>query len=188
MKMIVPILLVVAYLVIDYLNVLSFCGIKVERINDSMLAIFVENIIVVTIALLTYYYIDKQNVARQKNQEKSASLLLSSIYANCKENVELFDDSSIAEMLIKKTDFDKCISEDDPVRKLEASAFASENYVMEAFMNGIFTKEQMEQYMLMKSTYCKYMTLRTVLFDAPGMYGAAREDFDKAYSAGIANI
>jgi len=67
LPIIVLILMMLLYLIADYMNILDLVSLKTDRFNVGFFAVFVDNIIVLTIAVMTYYVIDKKAVYRQHN-------------------------------------------------------------------------------------------------------------------------
>ena len=151
----------------------------------DLFSLIVNNGIVILIAIITFIYIDRRNVKRMKNQEEVAKVFLLEVYKNCKETVELFDDDSIARLIVKKSDFDKTITADAPVKKLENSAFENESIVFDSFKEGVLSKDIFQAYIDMKQAFQKFMFTRITLFDAPEIWKPLRKSFLEKYSYGI---
>lgn len=154
----------------------------------DVISLVVNNSVIIIIALLTYHYIDRKSVIRQKNQEKIAKRLIKTVYDSCKENVDLLDDKWVEQLIIKKTDFDKPITDTDPTVKLENYAFTNEHIIMDAFQDGILSVELFNQYIEVKNAYKKYMNYRITFFDVPNLYNPLRQDFEDKYLQGKSSL
>ena len=97
----------------------------------------------------------------------------------------MFDDDSIARLIVKKSDFDKTITADAPVKKLENSAFENESIVFDSFKEGVLSKDIFQAYIDMKQAFQKFMFTRITLFDAPEIWKPLRKSFLEKYSYGI---
>ncbi len=154
----------------------------------NLISLIVNNVVIIALAIFAYFYIDKKNVKRLKNQEEVARVLLLSVYKNCKANVDLLDNQNAEKTIIKHTDFSKPINDNDPIKILERSAFENESEIVELFKNGAIEGDYLQSYMDMKSAYKLYMSMRIAFFDAPELYLPIRIDFDNKYRDGISKL
>lgn len=169
------------YLIADYMNILDLVSLKTDRFNVGFFAVFVDNIIVLTIAVMTYYVIDKKAVYRQHNQEEVAKAILKRICDRCKVTVDSFDDAVIAEAIIKKAKFNEVEDENSPVGKLNKNPFQNEEYLMNAFLDGVLEKNILVKYLEFKETYSDFVFLRITLFDYAPLYEEKKKKFLHKY-------
>ena len=151
----------------------------------DLFSLIVNNGVVIFIAIFTFVYIDRKNVKRMKNQEEAAKFFLLKVFDNFKKTVELFDDDSIVKLIVKKTDFDKPETADDPSKKLENSAFENEAIVFDSFKEGLLSRDTIKAYMEMKYAFQMFMSTRVVLFDAPEVWEPLRNSFFEKYNCGL---
>ena len=174
------------YLIIDYCNPFAFFKINILRINTDFLAIVVNNIVVVSIAIFTFIFIDRRQIQKHINQEDVAKFLLKMTYEMCESNVSIFDDESfVKELKAKAYSLDV---ENNPVRKIEKSAFENEQLIMDAFMNGTLSKEIVEDYFAMKKAYSFCMTVGFFYYDHPKLYEREKNKFINCYREGLARL
>lgn len=179
---------VLIYLIIDYINPFGFFKINILRINTDFLSIILSNLVVVSIAVFTFAYIDKREINKHINQENVAKLLIKMTYENCKSNIEIFDDEHFVKKLIDKVDFDSLDTKNDPVRKIEKSAYENEHLIMEAFMEGTLPNDILEDYFAMKKAYGLFMTVRVIFFDHPEIYEREKRKFITCFENGMAHL
>ncbi len=154
----------------------------------NIISLVENNFVVIGIAVFTYRYINKRSVCRQVNQEEVAKTMIKSIYSNCRNDVNLFDDERIVKSVIKKTDFNQPIIETDPFNRFVDNAFYDEPIVFEAFKQGVLNGKMLEDYLAMKLAYRNYLICRITFFDAPELYNSTREEFEDKYIKGMSGL
>lgn len=151
----------------------------------DLFSLIVNNGVVILIALFAFVYIDRRQIKRMKNQEEAAKILLRNVFNNCKKTVVMFDDEKFVKLIIKKTDFDKPITADDPTRILEDNAFKNESIVFDLFKEGLLSSDIFQAYIDMKQAFQMFMSTRITLYDAPEIWGPIRENFLEKYRDGL---
>ena len=159
-----------------------------ESILFNAISLVINNAVVICIAIFTYKYINKRSVRRQINQEEVAKTLIKSIYANCRNDVDLFNNERIVESIVKKTDFSQPIIETDPFNRFAEYAFLDEPIVIESFKQGVLDGKMLEDYMAVKLAYRHYLICRITFFDAPELYEPLRVEFEEKYKIGMREL
>lgn len=143
----------ISLLFIDYFNVLSKIGLRIDNLNAAMQGIITSAFVPILLFLLTFMIIERWNVRRQKNQFAIAVQFLNDIYDECKDCVDLihyqpFMDTVALEYEKKKEYADKKL-----FRHLAESPFEKEDIIIRFCSDGVLTAEQVSTYYMIKTAY-----------------------------------
>lgn len=172
----------------DCVNILQVFGIGIKNINWDLESVVMSTILAITLYCITYILIDSYNVKRQQNQRKCALFLMKSIYEACLQNITFLDNSDIKESIIKKMDFDKLSTADDPDMKFKKMPFESENMIFDYIRDGVITVEEFKSYLDIKEKYNSYITMSLIFFDAPYTWELSRAKAVDMLNEKIKNI
>lgn len=143
----------VSLLVIDYFNLLSKIGLRIDYLNAAAQGIIASAFIPILLFLLTFMIIERWNVRRRQNQLAIAVQFLNDIYDECKDCIDLihyqpFMDTLASEYEKKKEHTDKKL-----FRHLAESPFEKEDIIIRFCSDGVLTAEQVSTYFMIKTAY-----------------------------------
>lgn len=165
-KILLPAVLFCFYLVVDYLNIPQLLGISIANINVEIFGSVVNAVIVVTLFIISFYYIDNRQNEKDENSKAIAKVLFCKIYKECLENLSLLDDRAIiAQYIIPKTDFDKQDSENKIVWNLRTLPFSAQDTIMSLACEGHIPDSVLGQYLDIKAEYQNLVNLKITFFD-----------------------
>lgn len=158
-------IIIVIYLVTDFLNVFNFIT---KELNFDALAILVNAIVVVFVFLITYSLVNKKTfeLEQEKNNNKLnlLNILLKEIYKDCEENLDILNNDEFLKLyIIPKVDFNK--SSDKITENLKVLPFQNEKYIIELFSSEIATNNIINEYFETKKLYQKYINMKITFFD-----------------------
>lgn len=174
----IALILLLAYLSIDYSNLPTAIGIDISRFNMDFLGIVLNATTAVVVFMLGYYFVEQWNLKRLANQKSVAESLLLSIYKECLSSVELLDDPLTAKRLFEQTDGNRrynILDDLSPHMKFAKIPFMSEPSLLECFREGILDKNCFDTYQSIKHNFNSYVCVRVVFFDHPEKFDCIRE-------------
>lgn len=163
------------YLIIDYFNLFSLLGFKASNINTNLLGIVINSIVVISLYLVTFEFVDKRNEAKERNKVLTAKQMLKQVYSKCKYNMELMEDPKIRPYIVRFVDPDKLIENDNKYRIFEESPFINESELLEFFKDGTLTEDVYKTYLINKDNYHQFMTMSLTFPDLPDKVDKARQ-------------
>ena len=155
----------IVVLILDYFNIFNFIT---KNLNFDFLNIFINSIIVIFIFVITYILVEQKSFDIQKNiEQKKIKVLVTLIlrmYYKCIENINLLQNQELLEKyIIPKCDFN---STNDPfVNNFKNYPFDFENRVIDLMQTGIMDVEYLDNYLIIKDLYRKYIDMRITFFD-----------------------
>ena len=156
----------VVFILFDYYNCMAVLGLDATKFNWDFLSILIGNFVVIGLFLITYSLIDKRNLERNCNQEKSAKIILKEIYSKCEEDILLYDNKEVLERISKKCDFDMPIFQDPIITRLKDYPFEYEEIIFTAASNGMLTEDEFASFIKIRNDFKTYVTRRIIFFDA----------------------
>ena len=162
----VCVLIISAVVALDSLNVATALGLDTSAFQWDLLSIVIGNVVVIAIFIITYILIESNNIKRQKNQEKSAKIILEGIYNQCKSTISWLDDSNVRNSTASKLNGNLPLYEEPTVKRCQNAPFEYEQYVFEASNNGILSEDEFTTFLQIREHYKKYIALRLTFFDA----------------------
>ncbi|MBQ8836959.1 MAG: hypothetical protein IJ002_05590 [Clostridia bacterium] len=159
------ILITIAICVADYFNVFANIGIDTANINFDFLSIFISNLIVILLFVITYLIVDARNIQKEKNQQETAYITLMGIYERCKDMVELFSQEELRNKAVEKIDGDKLLFDDKPHMHYLNYPFENETIIYSFAGSGVFSKSVFEEFVLIKKEYQKYINVALIFYD-----------------------
>ncbi len=150
----------------DWINIAYLLGLDISSLNWDFIALLIGNIVVVALYLITYIAIDRNNMKRSQNQERTVDIFLEDIYSQCKEFVELIDNGYARRMAAQKCDFEQTERNDPALSGYQNLPFELEEYVFAAVSNGILSDSEFREYLDIRKRYKRYVSNRITFFDA----------------------
>lgn len=165
-KVFLPIILFVVYLILDYINLIDLIGLSVDNINIDILGVLFDAVIVIVLYIISFYYIDKKQLEKDKNAKGTANILFQKTYNECLENLKFLDDKGIVgRYIIPKIDGDKVASEDRITNNFQTLPFSSFETIMSLSSNGYIEKNDLNDYLDVKMKYQNLVNLKITFFD-----------------------
>lgn len=176
----------VLLVIFDYINLPSYLGFQITNINWNLGMIIVNNIVVISIYILTYKTLNKRTVEREKNKRDISNLLIKNCYEECDEYVKMLDQETIEKYIIPKLDFNS--TEHELINNFQQGPFKNESVIMELVKDGQIGKLEIEQYFKVKKIFSQYVMMRIVFFDKSEIYCAMKQQLGKEIDRGIQKI
>lgn len=168
--------IVVAYFIIDYLDVLSKFGFNPESVNLDLLGIVVNSVIVIGLYYLSFIYIDKRQIEKDQNMKDLCSILLHQTYTSCKKNYELVCNYNVVkEYIIPK------LQEDNIIHNLQEIPFKNERELMSIAEQGNISSEEMQTYLFIRDSYKFFVNMRIAFYDAKDQSKEKQEEVNALF-------
>ncbi len=161
---------------LDIFDVPSKLGVPMDSVNWDAISLIVGNLLVVLIAVITYFLIDKRNREKEKNQREVAVYTLQNIYEQCLSEFKKFDYPKYAEYA------KKCFDNEDPdfqkakEQFLYDGPYDAHSDIVEFAKNGIISKNEYQTYLEIKEAHHMYVFLRLMFYDEKENAEALRND------------
>ncbi|MBQ7766526.1 MAG: hypothetical protein IJ397_06775 [Lachnospiraceae bacterium] len=166
-KIIISVILVlIAYLVIDYVNIPLLIGVSPNNINVALFSIFFDTSIVLILYVISFYYIDNKQNEKDANARDTVDVLLNKTYQECLSNLNFLDNREmIGKYIMPKIDGNKTDSENKVVNNLQTLPFSSFDAIIDLASNGYVKKEKLNEYFDIKKEYQYLISVRITFFD-----------------------
>lgn len=156
----------IAYIIIDYVNLPKMLGMDMTNVNIDLFDIFFNSFIVVLLYIITFFVIDKKQVEKEINAKRTAHILMSLSYKNCKDTISLFDNNEmIRRYIVPKVNFNETDDNDPVVRNLQNKPFTEYEHVLQLAESGYINDKRFERYLCFMSDYKAYISLKITFFD-----------------------
>ena len=137
----------------------------IENINLEFVSILMNCSVVIGLYLLTFIFVDKSAKKKETNQKDSCTIMLRSIYENCKNSVEILDQKENVVSAVAKCNFNVPNYKDEFFTHLQNYPFEYENQLFQYINSGILPRKEFEDYLNIKCKHKEYITLRITFFD-----------------------
>ena len=166
-KFIVPIILMlVVYLILDYVNLPSIIGLIPNNINADVFSIFFDASIVLILYVISFYYIENKQNEKDANARDTVDVLLEKTYKECFDNLNFLDNREmIGKYIIPKVDGNKTDSENKVINNLQTLPFSSFEAVIDLASNGYIEKTKLNDYLDIKKEYQYLISVKITFFD-----------------------
>lgn len=167
LKIIIPIFVaLIAYLILDYVNLPSLLGLAPANINIEVFGILFDATIVVTLYVISFYYIENRQNEKDANARDTANVLLEKTYSECLSNLKLLDNHlMVAQYIIPKVDGNKTDSENKIIFNLQTLPFSSFDSIMDFATNGYVEKDTLSDYLDIKKEYQYLISVKITFYD-----------------------
>ena len=167
LKFIIPFIIsFVVYLILDYVNLLTILGIKPANINFELFGILFDTLVVISLFVISFFYIDNRQNEKDANARDTVDVLLSKTYAECLSNLKFLDNKEVVQKyIIPKIDGDKMDSENKVINNLQTFPFESFDTIMDLAKNGYVDKEKLSQYLDIKKDYQHLISVKITFYD-----------------------
>lgn len=160
------IMVLIAYLILDYVNVPSLIGLTPDNINIDMFGIFFNTAVVLILYVISFYYIENKQNEKDANARDTVDILLKKTYQECLSNLNFLDNKEMLEKyIIPKIDGDKLDSENKVVNNLQILPFSSFDAVIDLAANGYVEKKKFDDYLDIKKEYKYLISVKITFFD-----------------------
>lgn len=167
LRIIIPVALaLIAYFILDYVNVPTLIGLTPSNINVDMFGILFNSVIVLVLYVVSFYYIENKQNEKYANAIDTVDALLKKTYQECLDNLNLLDNKEmIEEYIMPKVDGNKSFSENKVIHNLQTLPFSSFDAVIELAVNGYVEKEKLDNYLDIKKEYQYLVSVKITFFD-----------------------
>ena len=180
-------------MLLDYFNVCSHLGIKMEHFNLDLMGIAINTALAVALYSFTFEFVDKKNALKQQNKEQVAKLMLADVYQSCLlclsvlEHIENGERGRFVDNLGNSIRIDKS---DEVIDALIRDPFIYESSIIELFKDGTLSKEEYSAYTKNKNNFREYMFLksRTLETNQASPDDISKEDLENNINAVIERL
>lgn len=158
--------LISTMLILDYFNIPSNLFPDISLLNLDLISCLVSNVIVISIFLVTYTLIDRNNIEKSKNQTQVVYELIKRTYQSCVETIKLFDNQEITIKAVAKCDFSITILEDKHFLYFRDLPFKYEALIIDSASNGNIMRDELHTFLSLQQDFYEYLYLRITFFDA----------------------
>lgn len=146
-------------IVFDYCNMLGRFGVNIQNLNMDILSIFIGNIIVICISLITYLLIERNNLIKTRNQRDVAILILKHTYSQCKQSIdEIYREEDLNNSLYARCKLNKMKDKEELTLDLICNLpFEYDAYILSLANNGNVYNNELNAYFEIKSAYKEYI-------------------------------
>ena len=163
---IISALVISAFLFCDAFNIMTLLWEGSVEFQWDLQAIVIGNVVVIAIFITTYILIESNNIKRQNNQEKSAKIILETIYENCKSMIASLDNVYTRERAAQRMNGDVPVHQDPVIKHCQDAPFEYKQYLFEASNGGILAEKEFKSFLQISQKYKEFVVLRLAFFDA----------------------
>ena len=175
--------LILLFVLLDYINLPTLCGIDMSNINLDFWVQTVNVIVVIMLYIFTYKILDERAVHREINKNEISMMLINNCYKECKRYLEMLDQETVEKYIVPKIDFKS--SHNVIISNLQNAPYTNENVIFDLVKDGQVTRQQIDCYLKIKEKYQQYITTRITFFDAEKIYGPLKHELCKMISKEI---
>ena len=158
--------LLISYIITDYVNLPKMLGINITNVNIDLFGIFFNSFVVVLLYIITFFVIDKKQVEKEINAKRTAHILMSLSYKNCKDTISLFDNNEmIRRNIVPKIDFNDTNNNSPIVQALQNKPFTEYEHILQLAESGYINDKRFERYLSFMSDYKMYISFKITFFD-----------------------
>ena len=146
-------LIIAMFLFIDYFNLPSLIGVNTSSLNLDFWSLFISNVVVIALFLITFILFDKRKLSKEKMADYSGTVLLLDTYRECESYLNILNN-----VVVDKDD----IIGANTKEMISTEPFANYNKVFELFSNGHIPLERYNAYAEIKRTYESFVFVCSV--------------------------
>lgn len=152
------ILLILAYLILDYYNVIGVLSLNVDRINFDLLSIFINNLIVIVLFLITYFLVDEKNSKARRNKKEIVKYMIEDDYKTVLRYLDILEDKTQLKMIMENINKDSYLIRNDYFNNWMDVSFKNYNDIMQYSSQGLIDVEVLKKYLYIRSNYSYTMS------------------------------
>lgn len=152
-SILIAFLVLVGYMVLDYINILGIMSLKVERINGELLSVFAPNLLVILLYVITYFIVDEKNAKERKNKKEIVKYMLEDDYNTCLRYLDVLENKMQLKIIVEQLSKDGCLYKNEYFNEWMDVSFKNYNYIMEYSSQGIIDVKILKKYLYIKSQY-----------------------------------
>lgn len=153
------IVLSIVYIFCDYKNYLSLGAIDIGRINNELLSIYVTNLVIILLYIITYFLVDEKNTKERKNKKEIAKYMIENDYRTCLKYLEVLENEQQLNITIENIrKEEKHLYKNDFFEEWMKVSFQNYNDIMQYSNQGIIEVYVLEEYLYIKNEYSRLMT------------------------------
>lgn len=162
----------------DLFDVFSSWGINVPELNMDFVSIVLSNAVVIILFIIAYHFVDKRNIKALENKQEVGLHLLKKAGDACEDYFNIMIPQIVSDLIVPKVDFNS--TKNKIVENLQNAPFDFDEQLMELFLDGTLTKEEMDLYTELKSQYGKYILSRITFYYKPTIYKISESKYKDA--------
>ena len=166
----------------DLFDVFSRWGINVPELNMDFVSIVLSNAVVIILFIIAYHFVDKRNIKALENKQELGLHLLNKAGDACEDYFNIMIPQIVSDLNVPKVDSNS--TKNKIVENLQNAPFDFDEQLMELFLDGTLTKEEMDLYTELKSQYGKYILSRITFYNNPTIY----KTLESKYKCALNNL
>jgi hypothetical protein len=180
------ILIIASLVILDYINIPSFLGLRMSNINWDFCMGFLNITVVIILYLITFRTLDARSIEREINKKEVSILLIKQCYQEILDYIDWLNQETVEKIIVPKMDFNS--TNNKILDNLQNSPFQNEDIIIDLVKDGQITKNLLEGYLKLKVKYRKYLNMRITFYDAPHYYELLKTDLCDAIKTEIRTI
>lgn len=161
-----PFIAFLVYFALDFFNVFGKIGVHISNINIDVFGIAVNALIVITLYIVSFCYIDNKQIEKDNNSRNTANVLLSDTFKYCIKYLELLNNTTIIRTyLIPKINPNQSTIDSPIVNNFKSLPFSSYETIMSLASGGYISKTQLSEYTRIKKDYENMVDMKITFFD-----------------------
>lgn len=166
--------LILLFVLLDYINLPTLCGIDMSNINLDFWVQAANVIVVIMLYIFTYKILDERAVHREKNKNEISMMLINDCYKECKRYLEMLDQETVEKYIVPKIDFNS--SNNVIISNLQNAPYSNENVILDLVKDGQVTRQQIDCYLKIKEKFQQYFTTRIIFYKTEEIYGPLKHE------------
>ncbi len=156
----------VVYIILDYVNIPTFLGIKMNNISYDLLSIFIDISVLILLYIVSYRIIDKRQIDKDENAKQTANILIKASYDKCLRYLSIIDNQQLLEQyVIPKIDFNEAQLDSPVAKNFQNNPFEEYASILSLAENGAVDKTDLLTYLEIEDLYKGYISNRITFFD-----------------------
>ena len=166
------IVIVLVFLIFDFFNIPSKCGLNPSVINMDFWSMFLSNGVVIALFIITFVLFDRKKLEKEKLAEYAGIVLLRDTYQRCESFMLILKET------LKTNDEDKKTEKfsDNQLRFIADEPFKDNDKIFEYLGNGHISRKRYENYKEIKHSYESIINIKTINISVPEL---EKKLFDK---------
>lgn len=164
-------------LLLDYMNIPSKIGIRVNEFNLDVQNILISGFITIGLFIGAYHLVDRWEINKHKNKVEIAKEFLKTSYYLCKKYTDV-ENNSLSDLFIREIGKEKK-EENDFLNKYENLPFENHDKIMQFATEGILSPEQYNDYIYIRSMFTIFISYCSQYYnekDAKAMIEKTKKD------------
>lgn len=146
------------YIFLDYIDFLSKINININFLNIDLFSIFITNLIVICLYLITYFIVDQKNEKARHNQKAIIRYMLEDDYKTSLRYLSILEDKKQLKLITENINRDSYMFKNEYFNNWMDVSFKNYNDIMQYSSQGLIDIEILKKYLYIRSNYSYTMS------------------------------